>query len=118
MVSGIEDSEEFSEIILQVREWRLIMSYLVRHYLRDTGEMKKLFHEFQNLVSAALASKTVENADESVVADINDRYWRQIEHFEKFLETYKGWFYNHFYRKDDEVLKYVEKINSRVVREL
>ncbi len=116
MMSKFED-KEFAEILPGVLEWKSVISYLARHYPNENTEIQTVMEPFINLISAALAVKTVENAEEEI-NELKERYARQCKLFDTFIQNYKKEFYIKYYQPDTHILSFVKEINAQVVRGL
>ncbi len=116
MMSKFED-KEFAEILPEVLEWKSIISYLARHYPNENKEIQTVMEPFIDLISAALAVKTVENAEEKI-NELKEWYSIQCKLFDTFIQNYKKEFYIKYYQPDTRILSFVEEINSQVVRGL
>ncbi|GCC10717.1 hypothetical protein IPdc08_00750 [archaeon] len=116
MMSKFED-EEFAEILPEVLEWKSIISYLARHYPNENKEIQTVMEPFIYLISAALAVKTVENAEEKI-NEFKAWYIKQCELFDTFIQNYKKEFYIKYYQSDTHILSFVKEINAQVVKGL
>jgi len=116
MMSKFED-KEFVEILPEVLEWKSIISYLARHYPNENKEIQTVMEPFIDLISAALAVKTVENAEEKI-NEFKERYSIQCKLFDNFIQNYKKKFYIEYYQPDTRILSFVEEINAQVVKGL
>lgn len=116
MMSKFED-EEFAEILPEVLEWKSIISYLARHYPNENKEIQTVMEPFIDIMSAALAVKTVENAEEKI-NELKAWYDRQCKLFDTFILNYKKKFYIKYYQPDTHILSFVKEINSQVVKGL
>ncbi len=118
MMSKFED-KEFADILPEVLEWKSIISYLARHYPNENKEIQTVMEPFIDIISAALAVKTVEkNAEEKIVNKLKEQYAIQCKLFGHFIQGYKKKFYIEYYQPDTHILSVVEEINSQVVRGL